>query len=242
MGTTESALSKRRTTDEQSFAGGVDPAFDGSYQKWLTDTEPRRFPGWTVIAPVPRGSAAMDTLQGIVADLAADFGAGQFSRHPAASMHMTVFPGMNEAFSDSAREIPDWVRGGMTIPQISRAALARVEAAGLPEIGPVDIEVEDVAVDGNAKALLRPVEETRLREFRDLIAEATGWRRVDHDEYVFHVSLGYQLKDHELPEERRHELAAGYAARLKELGTITLDRPAFSVFDGMVSFPPILEF
>lgn len=226
-----------RQGQEQDFAHGVDDSLPDSFNKWWSAEEPRRFHGWTIIAPVPRGAELLNRAVALMEQLPQEFGAGTFSRHPATSMHMTVFPGRNETNGTATAREPetDLMSNALT-------ALHSLENADL-HLGPLEVEIDRVSIDKtNAQILVRPVDEERVRRFRDQVAEITGVRHPNHDTYHFHMSLGYVLQPQNIEDNARRAVEERFTEALADLGTIQLQPAAFSIFDSMVSFPPILNF
>ena len=243
-------------TAQETRVRAADAERRDALAKWHTPEEPRRYHGWSIISPVPDASPALRHGGDVLAALRRDVPAGELTRHPASSLHMTVAPGMSAAGADGADgTMPRWVTPGMTHRDRALGVLHRLTAADLPPVGPVDVTVREVTLRGTAAVVVDPVDGGTLERFRAAVweavwgaggsgraAAATPGERAG-DGYRFHVTLAYRLRDTALPDDRLRALEDRYLRTLTQDGPVLrLDPPAFSVFDNMVAFPPLLRF
>lgn len=231
---------------EQSLPPVEGPTPGAAY-KWLSAEQPNRFHGWSVIAPVPLDSPFITPARQVLAALRSQHAPGEWSVHPLSSLHMTVFSGTEQAqLADGSG--PKWVHDMANPVAVWREALARLEAAPLPHLGgPLEVQVvgfEDLSQGASATVECTTAEQqAKVRDFRDAVAEAIQWHRVDHDRYRFHITFSYRLN--RVPSKtaaQLTQLGQEYCQVLQAAGPIQLDAPVFTVFESMVSFPGILQF
>ncbi|WP_311199973.1 DUF1868 domain-containing protein [Corynebacterium amycolatum] len=202
-------------------------------RKWLTASEPNRYIGWTVVANVPMGDPFMDTAVKVLDSIRSDYQAGEWSIHPLTSLHMTVFSGQTQY---------DFEKTGINLREGLDRATDAVSGLVFPDV-PLVVEATDFARwDENLSLTVVPATAElaeALAEFRDTIAEKTGFRRANHDDVRYHITFAYRLT----PEDQgtqvnQDEMLKPFLEEIQALGPIRLERPIFSIFDSMVSFPP----
>ena len=85
--------------------------------------------------------------------------------------------------------------------------------------------------------------ENNLSVYRNQVSKATGVRFPDHDTYIFHISLAYQLI--QLDAEEQQELSRALAKIDSHLndtfGVLDTNSPLLVFFDDMFKFVPISE-
>lgn len=90
---------------------------------------------------------------------------------------------------------------------------------------------------------LEPADEKsseRLKQIRESVSKATGVRFPNHDNYQYHISVGYSRVP--LTEDEK-VIFEGVKAKLskilvEKLPTITIDRVDYTIFDDMTKFTP----
>ncbi|MCR9177742.1 MAG: DUF1868 domain-containing protein [Alphaproteobacteria bacterium] len=227
----------------------IDIAGDGSARfppavgsKYYPDGEVRRFPGNTVVCPVPPGGSDMAALIGLRARLRDLAESRAFAFTPPESYHMTLFEGVNEQ-----ERVPDiWTRHhGLDAPLdlITSDFCRRLRDLSVPD----RIEMRPTGLRKSPRGgFLVELEEApggRLRAVRDVLSDRLGIRKPRHDDYRFHITLSYQI--HWLPPAAAGPLSAAlddaFLAFREQCPMVTLGPPAFCTFEDMHWFEPILD-
>jgi hypothetical protein len=216
-----------------------DPSAVGS--KFEPDGRLKRFPGNTILCPVPEGHPAMAPLCAMQAALAASAAGRHLSLLPPSSFHMTVFEGVCDHLRQDGRWPND--AGDRDLAALTRdfAVLLRREAAPLPiRMRPLQVGGRQglgLVLEGADAAV-----ERRLRGFRDRASHLLGLRRPEHDSYLFHITLAYFIT---APDEAelaalRHAAASATAAFRAALPVFSLPAPSLTTFEDMGAFLPVL--
>ncbi len=226
----------------------VDIAGDGSARfppavgaKYYPDGEVRRFPGNTVLCPVPSGSPEMTALIGLRDRLMALAEARAFAFTPPESYHMTVFEGVNE----QERLADSWTRHhalDAPLDLVTSDFCSRLQGLAFPdgfEIRPVGVRKSP---RGGFLVELAEPPGSGLRRVRDALSECLGIRKPRHESYRFHITLSYQI--HWLPAAAAGPLSAAiddaFSMFRDECPVVSLEAPAFCTFEDMHWFEPIL--
>lgn len=209
-------------------------------KKFYEDGRVRRYPGNTVVADILPGNpayAVMAYLRQLVIDMGLT---SHIILLPEDSYHITVIQGVN----DQVRKETHWPKelpldAPMTQADdfVSKAFLQ----AGLP--GPVRMRFDSINISKSACIIrLHPADEEQkkiLWDFRNRAADQLGLHLPKHDEYRFHISLGYVWK---LPEgeaaekiEQLKEKINAYVATQPEFWTAA---PYMAYYDDMHAFSP----
>ena len=227
----------------------VDIAGDGTARfppavgsKYYPDGEVRRFPGNTVVCPVPPESSEMTALVGLRDRLMGLAEARAFAFTPPESYHMTVFEGVNEQ-----ERVPDsWTRHhdlDAPLDLITSDFRSRLQGVTLPD----GVEMRPISLRKSPRGgFLVELEERSgggLRESRDALSECLGIRKPGHERYRFHITLSYQI--HWLPPAAAGPLSAAlddaFMAFRDQCPVVRLGAPIFCTFEDMQWFEPILD-
>ena len=147
--------------------------------------------GNTIIRHVTKGSRSMAVLTDIQEALATCAFGHDFAYLPTDSFHMTVFEGV----IDSGREDNHWPEGidfSAPIEVVTQIYLERFKSFANP--GPFRMRVRDVTPNGLVMEGAPSDDEKKAREWRNCLSDLLGYTKPNHDNYVFHVTLAYQLK------------------------------------------------
>ena len=208
-------------------------------RKFHDDGTVRRFRGNTVISFVapesPLGRCAARARAAIEASGAAP----GLTFLPPASYHVTVIPLVCDEDREPAKwsshldldcPLPDadeFIAEAVASVSPPPAIDMRYSAMSAPDVVAIDLEPAS------------PAAAARLNTYRDAVAEATGVRHDDHDDYVFHISLAYRVRP--LSSAESHELAAALATVHSQLAgeqSFSLPAPVLTFFDDMFEFRP----
>ena len=210
-------------------------------RKFHPDGRPRRFPGNSLICPLPGDAPQVAALERVMARFRAGSFARRFAELPASSHHMTVF----DLVCDPIRRPERW-SSRLPLDQ----DLAEVDAAfrrWLTAVEPwptvLRMQFDDVGPsDVTLHLRVSPADDATgdaLAAFREAASAATGVRHPVHDRYRFHLSLAYQLAWMDRKERRAFDaFAGGVEAELgREFGVLVFGAPQLVLFDDMFAFP-----
>lgn len=197
---------------------------------------PLKIPGNTVICFIntENNSILFEELIWAQAELKKLSFSHKYAVLPPSSFHMTVI----ELLMDRYRDAPFW-------PSMLKRdkELSEIDTLYQSIIDSIEKNKFTMKIDraDDTKFILSPYnEENRklLKKYRDLVAEKTGLRFDNHDQYRFHISLFYQLQTL-IPEEEK-ELASVLEKinqrvlnRIKYFNT---DEPKFTIFNDIYMF------
>lgn len=165
----------------------------------------------------------------------------KFALTPKESIHMTVI----ELVCDLNRVSEYWSKDlslDMPIDEVSDYFAEKLDTFPLLN---ESIQMKTRAI-GDQKILLEPANpETlrRLNAIRDDVANKTGVRFPNHQNYQFHISIGYLISDLTKEEAIILENLNSHLTQLllKELPQITIKRIDYTVFNDMSRFTPYHE-
>jgi hypothetical protein len=154
---------------------------------------------------------------------------------PVPSLHMTLFQGIIEY----RRTVPFWPQDmplDTPIKDMTAHYLRKLESFVAP--GPFTMTVTDATPEGLTIDGATAADRACLKEWRDRLASAFGYRHPDHDSYRYHITFAYVLRrfsdeailawDEALPD---------IVARLRdEAPTLELAPPAYCSFEDMKHF------
>ena len=210
-------------------------------KKFYEDGKIRRYPGNTVVADVTPGCRAYDVmthLRQMVIDAGFD---NELILLPEDSYHMTVFRGLN----DQVRTDSHWpARLSKETPMeaVDDYISAAVASAVVP--GPARMRFDKVSWSNNCCIIcLVPADDAQketLLAFRDRAADAVGLKLPGHDEYVFHISLGYtRIIVEGKREEERLALIEKMNRYIATQPVFETGVPYMAYYDDMLKFSPV---
>ena len=83
-------------------------------------------------------------------------------------------------------------------------------------------------------------EEKKLKEFRDGVANEIGLRLPGHDEYRFHISLGYtRIVPEGEYEVRMNQMIKRMDEYLSKQDAFEITKPYMAFYDDMLEFSPV---
>ena len=209
-------------------------------QKFYEDGTVRQFKGNTVVADVLPGSSAYDTmcrLRQMVIDAGLD---SHLILMPEDSYHITYISG----FNDQQRIDGYWPESfsrEATMEEADDFVTAAIEKAGIP--GPARMKFDNVGWGAGCCIIrVKPADEQsheQLYSFRERAADAMGVRRPNHENYRFHITLGYtRIVAEGEAEERRQALKAKMEELLAQQPEFLTTQAYMAYFDDMYAFSP----
>jgi hypothetical protein len=200
-----------------------------------------RYPGNTVICHVPLFTPLSNGLTEARDRIKAGPFADCLSMLPPESYHMTVFEGavdygrlrerwpadlpLNASFKECTRLMETRLRafdlGCEPAIRMRIAAAANQRGIGMVTLEPADAD-----------------EAHKISDLRDRLSACLGMRKPDHDSYVFHITLSYQIQamSRENMQQALAFLGKLYDELAAKVGTITLGAPEFCTFNDMYAF------
>lgn len=209
-------------------------------RKFHEDGSIRHYPGNTCVSDIIPGCSAYDVMLELH-QMVMDSGlAKYFIMLPADSYHMTVIRGLN----DQVRTDEFWPANldkNATMDEVDDYVSAAIERAGLP--GPVRMKFATVKISASCCTIgLIPADESQaqlLKEFRDRAADEIGLRLPRHDNYRFHISLGYMHYVAEGEDAVKMEaLAEKMNAHIANQPEFYTTPPYMAFYDDMLRFSP----
>ena len=211
-------------------------------QKFYEDGTVRQFQGNTVVADVVPGSDAFQTmcqLRQMVIDAGLD---GHLILMPEDSYHITYISG----FNDQQRIDGFWPEDSVfsrsaTMDEADDYVTAAIEKAGIP--GPARMKFDNVGW-GAGCCIIRLVpaddqEREKLFSFRERAADAMGVRRPNHENYKFHITLGYtRIVTEGEDDVRRQALKEKMEALMAQQPEFYTTQAYMAYFDDMYAFSP----
>jgi hypothetical protein len=192
----------------------------------------RHFPGNTIICPVDPASAVYALLVQLADRFRKLSCSRSFTLLPPSSYHMTVIQGVCE----DDRKPQLWTRFlplDAPLEETDRLFREKWQTIRIPD--GFNMKFHYLHTEGTALTVnLQPLKEDDARElkvFRDEVSDKLGLRFPGHDDYRFHISIGYRIM--ELTEEEEEELL-----RFKE----QTERELAEHFGVYASVPPQLVF
>lgn len=204
--------------------------------KFATDGRVLPYPGNTFICHIDRSSRAYRVLCDLQDKVKALPSARYFSFLPHESFHMTVFCGISGNPLDTDGW-PDGVEHGLPLAEMNRRFLEA--SARIDGFSGVTVRADHLKAGYSIHAEPATQESfDELWRMRDLLAEATGLRREDHDRYQFHISFAYRIQRMPLEVAKAHieQTTALFEAVYPQLQEIRLGPVEFCSFDTMHHF------
>lgn len=199
------------------------------------------YPGNTVVADIVPGCSAYDVMTHL-RQMVIDAGfADTLCLLPEDSYHMTVIRGLND-YVRKDTHWPEKLPKDAPMEQVDDYISAAIARAVLP--GPARMKFHKVLPQSGCVIIqVVPADEEQakiLKDFRDRAANEIGLFLPKHDEYKFHISLGYRLI---IPEG---EEAERFDAMIAEMDKYIADKPVFSTeppymayYSDMYAFSPV---
>ena len=158
---------------------------------------------------------------------------------PPSSYHVTVI----RLVCDEDREPTKWSSHlDLHCPLQDVDAFMAGAMASIHPPAPIEMRYHAMSAHDVVSIELKPASaasEASLTSYRDAVAEVTGVRHDDHDDYVFHLSLAYRVRP--LNSTERVELAEALSTahvQLVGVATFILPAPELTFFDDMFEFRP----
>ncbi|WP_181177619.1 DUF1868 domain-containing protein [Mesorhizobium sp. B4-1-1] len=196
-------------------------------------------PGNTVVCHLVEGSPSEAAVIEVRERIRTMPDADRLAFTPISSLHMTLFQGIIEY----RRRLPDWpsdVPLDTGIDDMTRLYLERLQ--GFESHGPFKVKAVEVVPTGLTVAGASEEDRQIMKAWRDALSAPFGYRHPDHDTYVFHITLAYQVR--RLADERGgawQELFDDCLSFLeREAPVIELKPPAFCSFKDMKHFEELL--
>ena len=210
-------------------------------KKFYEDGTVRRYPGNTVVADILPGNPAYDVMCKL-RQMVIESGMDEYlTLLPEDSYHMTVIQGVN----DQVRKETHWPKElplDAPMTQADEFVSTAFLKVGLP--GPARMRFDTVNIGTGACIIrLHSVDEAQeriLREFRDRAADQLGLHLPNHDNYRFHISLGYVRV---IPEgeaaEKLEQLKAQINDYIADQPEFTTAAPYMAYYSDMYAFSPV---
>jgi hypothetical protein len=212
--------------------------------KFNSDGSPRPFAGNTVVCHLPQQCNFRDETAALGNALKLSSFAHKCGILPSNSYHMSVFPGVN----DQDRATYGWpsdIPIDVPITECNRIIGERIGNFRMHGDLPIRVRVDRERTLGPQRvsslrmAPADDIERAKLRNLRDRLAsEVFRFRTKNHEAYVFHISLGYQMSRLTPEEAKEHSSILEFhvpviiaASPLLELGI-----PEFCTFNDMYRF------
>jgi hypothetical protein len=220
-------------------------------RKFNADGSVKTFLGNTFIGHIAQQGAGFEGFNTVL-DVYREFPKHSFSNKvallPPSSYHITVFGGANEVDRGTAR----WVKTtptNMPISEITDQYLQAFKKMDGKYSVPFEFIVDEVPparTEGTLKIPFKPANkstEMRLRQLRDDLSELTGIREPDHDDYKFHLTLGYIYRFLSQEEaEKVSDLTKRYMERISRLEKkIQIHKIQFCQLQDMYAFEVLHE-
>ncbi|QQZ61289.1 DUF1868 domain-containing protein [Paenibacillus sonchi] len=174
-------------------------------RKFNQDGSVKEFPGNTIISCVDPSSETFAALNKLREQFLLLKSAGKFTVLPPSSFHMTLIQGI----CDVDRKAELWSRYlSLDTPLEEVDTFFKEKYKYVRQLEPVKMNFDFLDLNHHViKVSLRPQDlkdALELTRFREDVSYHLGLRFPDHDRYVFHISLAYQI--YHLTDEEKLEL------------------------------------
>jgi hypothetical protein len=220
------------------------PAPKDTLLKFNPDGSPRSFAGNTIICHLPQQCRFRDETAALGDAIRSSSFANKCGILPSSSYHMSVLPGVNDQ-DRAAYGWPSDIPIDVPISECNRIIGERIANFQMHGDLPIRVAVNRELTLGHQRVSslrIAPAddkENAKLRNLRNRLAsEVFRFRTKDHDAYVFHVSLAYQLSRLTPEEDREHRaiLERHVPVIMATSPLIELGIPEFCTFDDMYRF------
>lgn len=217
------------------------PADTGPGKKFGTSGEVLPFPGNTIICHLPPSSTTLKEVSAAWQHLQDMTGDANITWLPPGSYHVTIFEGV----VDAIRRPGDWPHGlplNAPLEQCHRYLADRLRQFDLGLTLPLRFVIDDTPRQKIRTAIpLKCIDDAEARKLSDLrnrLSAATGIRQGNHDNYGFHSTGGYYVKQFGDCEAIAYQknFDAMLSQLKKTLPVIELGSPEFTLFKDMSNF------
>ncbi|MGP3975918.1 DUF1868 domain-containing protein [Streptomyces sp. 8N114] len=221
-----------------------EPLAAGPGKKWDLDGNAQRFRGNTFVCPVPQDSAFFHAETKAMELMKRSSIADQYVCLPHQSMHMTVFDATTQDTVVN-KQLPAWLADCTDVSEVSQRILARLQESTLTPVGPIKMKVKGFHPFDTAFTMeLTPADDATFNTLWTIRRELSALleiRASDFETYQFHSTIGYRLvKPLESDVPAMERLTAQCSALFTgDAATVTMEHPAFNLFDDMLAFPQL---
>ncbi len=154
---------------------------------------------------------------------------------PNTSFHMTILPLLREIDRDT-EQWPNYIDKNLKFIEIDKILKQKVDQIKFPDN--ILMEVDKCTIGSVRLKAHNDQIDKMLRDFRDTVSKQLGICHAEHDEYVFHMSTNYVVKELSTQQKSDAEkLCNELTTKLKnELGVFKVQKPDFVIFNDMLSY------
>lgn len=227
--------------DGASPVPATKPADTGPGKKFGTAGEVQFFPGNTIICHLPPASTTHTEVTNAWQQLQDLTGKANITWLPPTSYHVTIFEGV----VDALRRPGNWPHGlplDAPLEECHRYLADRLRQFDLGITLPLRFVIDDTPRQKIRTAIpLKCIDDAEARKLSDLrnrLSEATGIRQANHDNYEFHSTGGYYVKQFSNCEASTYQknFQVMVSKLKKNLPVIELGKPEFTLFSDMSHF------
>lgn len=155
---------------------------------------------------------------------------------PASSMHMTIISLLRDIDRDTDKW-PSYLDRNASWEEIDKTLYEKIisEVKPLDEVYMCVQRVDDVGIK---LAPYSDKDKSELTRFRNEIADKLEIKHEGHDDYQFHMSYAYRVKDYTDQEEKEVEEYSKRVSKMAvdSIGKFKIADPKFVVFNDMLSY------
>jgi hypothetical protein len=212
-------------------------------KKFNEDSSFRKYPGSTIISKIKFNTFESNILKECQQCFMELPFANKFSFLPQNSFHMTVFELMN----DQVRTPEIWSKYlHLETPMTEVDNFITKVWNDIEKPEKIKMRITGCKVASVIVISLEPStseDYQLLKDFRDITSEKTGVRKLNHDEYKYHISFAYKLEELDYEESLLiNEIISVVNERLlKDIPYIELKSPELCFYNDMSEFLPIIK-
>lgn len=206
-----------------------------SHVKFNQDGQPVPYYGNTIVSFLNNpDSVIFQEAEAVQEWLKTSSAADHLAFLPPSSFHVTVLSLCREI--DRYGEYwPRNIERDLKFRQIDRILKERFLT--VPPLEGVRMEISEVDERHLLLKTAGPEDEKAIRQYRDLVAKATGVRHWWHDTFVFHLTLAYEIKPLGEKKKEIQPVIDKWTERVRNrVGAILLPRGEFVVFNDMMAY------